>query len=140
VRDMARVLRPGGVLLIEHEKAPAYWAMGDELRAFFREAVVWPAKRWTRFVHPASYWRRIRPLLAWRRWFDRRWMPEGDIHIWPEDHLEWDRIEAALGDAGCEVVVRDDHLAYEPRFERTTWERYRTRVADTRSFVARRVA
>ncbi len=140
VRDMARVVRPGGVILIEHEKAPAYWTSSDALRRFFSEAVVWPAKRWTRFVDPRSYWRRIAPHLVWQRWFDRRWMPEGDIHIWPEDHIEWGPIEAALAETGCEVVVRDDHLAYEPRFRRDVWERYRTQVADTRSFLARRVA
>lgn len=140
VRDFARVVRPGGVILIEHEKAPAYWEMNDELRRFFAEAVVWPPKRWTRFVDPASYWRRIAPFLVWRRWRDPRWMPEGDLHIWPDDHIEWSRVEQVLGEGGCEVVARDDHLAYEPRFQRAVWERHRGRVADTRSFLARRVA
>ena len=140
VRDFARVVRPGGVILIEHEKSPAYWEMPDDLRRFFREAVVWPPKRWTRFVDPRTYWRRIAPLLVWQRWHDRRWMPEGDLHIWPDDHVEWDRVERALHEGRCEVIARDDHLAYEPRFQRDVWERYRTRVADTRSFLARRVA
>lgn len=77
VREMARVVRVGGVILIEHEKSPAYWVWGPELAQFFGEAVVRPPKRWTRFIHPATYWRRIRPLLNWQRWRDPRWMPEG---------------------------------------------------------------
>ncbi len=138
VREMARVVRPGGVILLEHEKAPAYWAPSPALARFFREAVTWPARRWTRFVDPRRYWARLRPLLAWRRWFDPRWMPEGDLHIWPDDHVEWDRVEAVLRDAGCEIVAVEDHLAYEPRFDRATWERYRSVVADTRMCLARR--
>ncbi len=140
VRDFARVVRPGGVILIEHEKSPAYWEMRDELRRFFREAVVWPPKRWTRFVDPRTYWRRIAPLFVWQRWSNKRWMPEGDLHIWPDDHVEWDRVEEALAAGGCEIIARDDHLAYEPRFQRDVWERYRMKVTDTRSFLARRVS
>ncbi len=140
VREMARVVRVGGVILIEHEKAPAYWTWGPELAGFFAEAVVRSPKRWTRFVDPATYWRRLRPLLTWQRWRDPRWMPEGDLHIWADDHIQWDQVEEVLLGAGCEIVARDDHLAYEPRFDRETWERFRTRVADTRALTARRAA
>lgn len=140
VRDMGRVVRPGGVILLEHEKAPAYWERGPELARFFAEGVMRPPKRWTRLLKPETYWRRIRPLLIWQRWRDPRWMPEGDLHIWPDDHVEWDRIETVLRETGCEVLERDDHLGYEPRFDPATWERYRTRVADTRVLLARRAA
>jgi SAM-dependent methyltransferase len=140
VDELARVVRPGGVVHIEHEKAPANWAGGEALVRFFAEAVVWPEKRWTRFVDPRTYWRRIRPYLIWQRWRDARWMPEGDLHIWPDDHIEWDAVESRLLAAGCEAVIREDHLAYEPRYDRTVWERARHHVADTRMFVARRRA
>ena len=138
VDEMARVVRPGGVILLEHEKAPGYWAPSEALTRFFAEAVVWPARRWTRFVDPRRYWARVRPLLVWQRWFDPRWMPEGDLHIWPDDHVEWDRVEARLRAAGCELVLVEDHLAYEPRFDRAAWERYRHLAADTRVCIARR--
>ncbi len=140
VEECARVLRPGGVLLIEHEKAPAYWAPSPALERFFATAVVWPAKSWTRFLDPRRYWARVRPLLVWQRWRDPRWMPEGDLHIWPDDHIEWSQVESRLQAAGCPALVVEDHLAYEPRFDRTVWERARHEVADTRLFIARKVA
>jgi len=140
VEECARVLRPGGVLLIEHEKAPAYWTPSPALERFFATAVVWPAKSWTRFLDPPRYWARVRPLLVWQRWRDPRWMPEGDLHIWPDDHIEWSQVESRLRSAGCPALVVEDHLAYEPRFDRTVWERARHEVADTRLFIARKVA
>lgn len=138
VDEMARVVRPGGVILLEHEKAPGYWAPSEALTRFFAEAVVWPARRWTRYLDPRRYWARVRPLLVWQRWSDPRWMPEGDLHIWPDDHVQWDLVAARLRAAGCEIVLVEDHLAYEPRFDRATWERYRHLAADTRMCLARR--
>ena len=140
VAEMVRVTKPGGVILLEHEKAPQYWSPSPELTAFFAQAVVWPEKRWTRFVDPRRYWARIRPRLIWQRWRDPRWMPEGDLHIWPDDHVEWARVEAQLVAGGCEIVLVEDHLSYEPRFDRAAWERARQSVADTRVLVARKRA
>lgn len=139
VDELARVVRPGGVILIEHEKAPSYWRPSPALARFFAEAVRRPPKRWTRFLDPRRYWARVRPLLVWQRWSDPRWMPEGDLHIWPDDHVEWALVEARLVHAGCELVEVDDHLAYEPRYDRATWERYRMDVSDTRMCIARRL-
>jgi SAM-dependent methyltransferase len=138
VAEMARVVRPGGVILLEHEKAPQYWAPSAELTAFLQGAVIWPEKHWSRFVDPRRYWARLRPLLRWRRWTDRRWMPEGDLHIWPDDHVEWEAVEARLRELGCETVLVEDHLSYEPRFDRAAWEQARHRVADTRVLLARK--
>lgn len=140
VDEMARVTRPGGVILLEHEKAPQYWTPSTELTAFFAQAVVWPEKRLSRFVDPRRYWARVRPLLVWQRWTDARWMPEGDLHIWPDDHVEWEPVEARLRAAGCEIVLVEDHLSYEPRFDREAWERARRTVADTRVLLARKRA
>jgi SAM-dependent methyltransferase len=138
VAEMARVVRPGGVILLEHEKAPQYWTPSAELSTFLQGAVVWPEKRWTRFVDPRRYWARLRPLLSWRHWLDPRWMPEGDLHIWPDDHVEWDAVATRLREHGCEIVLVDDHLSYEPRFDRAAWERARHTLSDTRVLLARK--
>lgn len=141
VAEMARVVRPGGVVYIDHEKAPAYWEQGAALQRFLAAGVVRPPRRRWRFLDPRAYWRRLRPLLEWRRWRDPRWMPEGDLHIWPDDHVEWAAVERTLRDGGCEVVERTDYLAFEPRYRREAWERACAEgVVDTRLLVMRKVA
>ncbi len=137
VREMGRVIRTGGVAYVDHERHDASWHSADR-DAFIREAVVWPAKTWKRFVRPSSYWRRVRPLLEWRRWFNPRWMPEGDLHIWPDDHIEWERIEEAFAAAGVHALSVRDYLLYEPRYRRDAWDRWRDRTSDTRMWIGRK--
>jgi ubiquinone/menaquinone biosynthesis C-methylase UbiE len=137
VREMARVLRPGGVAYIDHERHDASWRSADR-EAFIREAVVWPPKTWRRFVRPSSYWRRLQPLLQWRRWLNPRWMPEGDLHIWPDDHIQWALVEQAFDAGGVRALTVRDYLLYEPRYRRQAWELWRDRTTDTRSWIGRK--
>ncbi|MEA3248008.1 MAG: class I SAM-dependent methyltransferase [Gemmatimonadota bacterium] len=139
VRDMARVTAPGGVVMIDHEWLDSAWT-SPERALFLREAVVWPRRRWWYWLQPSRYWRRVRPLLEWRRWLNPRWMPEGDLHIWPDDHIEWARVEAALADGGCAVAHREGYLAFEPRYRREAWEAWRARCTDTQLLLARKAA
>lgn len=139
VREMARVAAPGGVVLIDHERSDESWTSPD-YAAFLREAVVWPRRRWWYWVQPSRYWNRLRPLLAWRRWGNPRWMPEGDLHIWPDDHVESARVEDALVAGGCGIVARERYLLFEPRYDREVWERWRARTSNTQLLMARRPA
>lgn len=139
VREMARVTRPGGFVMIDHERSDASWTSAD-YRAFLAQAVEWPERRWWYWLQPSRYWKHLRPLLEWRRWFDARSMPEGDLHIWPDDHIEWPRIERALAEGGCAVEESAEYLLFEPRFRREAWERWRTRCTDMRLLIARKGA
>jgi ubiquinone/menaquinone biosynthesis C-methylase UbiE len=137
VAEMARVVRPGGIVLIDHERSDASWT-SPGYQAFLREAVVFPPRRWWYWFQPSRYWKRLRPALVWQRLFSPRWMPEGDLHIWPEDHIEWERIERALSDRGCAVLHSEEYLMLEPRYRRDAWESWRTRCSDMRMMIARR--
>jgi SAM-dependent methyltransferase len=140
VSEMARVVRPGGIVYLDHERSEGSWTSADYQR-FLREAVpVPPLRRWWYWLQPSRYWKRIKPALEWRRWIDPRWMPEGDLHIWPDDHIEWARIERALAGRGCVIVHSEEYLLFEPRFRRDVWESWRTRCADMRLVIARRAA
>jgi ubiquinone/menaquinone biosynthesis C-methylase UbiE len=140
VREMARVVRPGGIVMIDHERTDGSWT-SPAYQAFLREAVTPPPRRrWWYWLQPSRYWKRLRPALEWQRWFDARWMPEGDLHIWPDDHIEWAKVERALADGGCAVVGSEDYLLYEPRYRRDVWETWRTHCSDMRMMVARRAA
>ncbi|MFI5231335.1 MAG: class I SAM-dependent methyltransferase [Gemmatimonadales bacterium] len=140
VSEMARVVRPGGIVFVDHERAEGSWT-STEYQRFLREVVpVPPSRRWWYWFQPSRYWKRLQPALEWRRWIDARWMPEGDLHIWPDDHIEWARIERALAEHGCAVVHSEEYLLFEPRYRREVWESWRPRCADMRMVIARRAA
>ena len=137
VAEMVRVTRPGGVIFIDHERSEESWS-SESYRAFLRDAVVRPRRRWWYVLQPGRYWNRLRPLLEWRRWLNARWMPEGDLHIWPDDHIEWSRIKQVLLAANCHFLIDEAYLLYEPRFDRGVWETWRTRTSDMQLLVSRR--
>jgi len=128
------VTKPGGVLYIDHEATETYYR------------------------RPAAYvefLKRARPRVDWRRWLSRlldvrgyvhilrrlrdpRYKREGDIHVWPDDHVEWDEIEQILAARGFEIVVKRDYLLYKSIYNMQIYNEYKDRCTDERVLIARR--
>lgn len=131
VREMVRVLKPGGVLFVDHEAAPATWqgqpAYGTYLQAWNKPRSL-PA-RLTNLLKPEWY------ALRWNLLLNPRYKPEGDIHVWPDDHIEWDKVEAA---AGVELLERTDYLLRRPECPQTIYEQFRAQCVDMRLLIGRK--
>jgi ubiquinone/menaquinone biosynthesis C-methylase UbiE len=139
VREMARVLKPGGLLYIDHESSERSWRpdpalseyraatrmpMGEHLRDLVRTGEAFtPAFAKTAFI---------------KAFVNRRYEREGDLHVWPDDHIEWDRVDAALAEAGATIVRSEEYLMYRPRGGMALFEQYRDRCSDTRFVIARK--
>lgn len=144
VEELCRVLRPGGVLYLDHEANPNFWDRSScfweftaEVERRRRAGAGWwdpDGRRWQRFLSPRRYYARLRraidPAYPWN--------VEGDIHVWESDHIEWPAIEARIEAAGCEVLRRRDYLAYSADQSREVWERFRRDCSNMRLLVARR--
>lgn len=139
VRELARRSRPGGIVYIDHEVLEIYIKPDAAYSEFRRLAMPMPPRTWHRFLKPSRYWGRLRKLpLTMRLWINPRYMPEGDIHIWPDDHIEWDKIEQVLIEEGCTVVMKEDYLSFRPYYVPEVYESYRDRLCDMRVLVARK--
>jgi ubiquinone/menaquinone biosynthesis C-methylase UbiE len=130
VREMARVCKPGGVLYLDHEPTDWYWS-GDPAYAAFKAEV--SRIDWKKFLVWGNYVGKV------RRWFDPRYTNEGDIHVWPDDHVEWAAIEGALG-PGWERVLCEDYLLYRRGYRDEVYRRYLGRFADERMMAFRKLA
>jgi SAM-dependent methyltransferase len=143
VRELCRVVRPGGVLQIDHEAAPNEYA-DDAVLAEFRGRVyeheLARPKRASRFLDPWHYRTLGRHYLMQlrRRFGNPRHWPEGDIHVWPDDHIEWDAIERVLREERYQVVASEDYLLYREGTAEELYEHYRHLTADVRMVRARR--
>jgi SAM-dependent methyltransferase len=145
VRELARVTRRGGVVYIDHEANDGFWApdgcahhMREE---WWRRRLASPRlwnperRRWQRYLMPSKYALGVRLLFDPDYLFGR----EGDIHVWAEDRIEWERVVAALDAAGCAVVWRQDYLNYNPDYPDDLYGAYRDRgCTDMTALAARR--
>lgn len=143
VEEMIRVARPGGIVYIDHEMSPDAWA--DPPAPLLAEY-----RRLTR-LGPLSHiaqLARTGELLTFDFWrcafiklfINRRYEREGDIHVWPDDHIEWQRIYERFEKCGAKVELERDYLCYFPRGGEEAYERCRSASNDTRMVVARRLA
>jgi hypothetical protein len=64
---------------------------------------------------------------------------EGDIHVTPEDHIEWPQLVEQIERSGMTVVRTVGYLNYSAHAPLEVWQRYRDRgCASMRCLVARR--
>lgn len=143
VDHLARVVKPGGIVYVDHEVNENYWRQDGCLasfRAALREAAHAHAKRWDpelrrwqRFLIPARYVRKLKWLVN----PDLLWGMEGDIHVFPEDHIDWDQIEQRLIKGGCEIVRKDDYLVFQSQYPEAVYDRFKDSCSDMRVVIAR---
>lgn len=133
VDHLTRLLRPGGVLYLDHEASPKLWEGSTEYDAWLatKRRLPWYVEQLTTMT---LNW----PLYRLRRSFDPRATEEGDVHVWPDDHIDWDAIGSILAARSFDVILTEDYLLYRRHFDLARYQWYRERCADTRLLLARR--
>jgi 2-polyprenyl-3-methyl-5-hydroxy-6-metoxy-1,4-benzoquinol methylase len=129
VTALARMIRPGGVLFIDHEWSERRWE-GDPLYDEFLERVWTPPpphkKTMARFFKPRNYYNKSRELYY--RYSGL--LDQGDIHVYAEDHIEWARMEAALRDDGFETLFSEEYLLFWAHYDVSVYEAFKDRTVD----------
>lgn len=129
--ELARVCKAGGVVVIDHEPTEESWEP-DAIYAEFRKAAL--RFDWRKYFVPSNYVHRVRRL------FNPRHSNEGDIHVWPDDHIEWHRIQEVMLGAGFEIVHEEDYLLYRKLYRLDAYQRYLGRCTDTKVMIFRKGA
>ena len=128
---MGRICKPGGIVSIDHEQNERFWS-GDPLYARFRREAL--RFDWRKYLRPMNYVYRLRRL------FEPKFANEGDIHVWPDDHIDWNEIKQCMIGAGFEVVLDQDYLLYQQLYRRAVYDRYSDRCTDTKVMHFRKCA
>ena len=124
VGEMGRVTRPGGIVYIDHEHSPGYWSGDPAYREFLRAARRFT---WRKFLVPQNYYGKLRRALI-----DPHYSNEGDIHVWPDDHIQWEAISEQLSDQGFETLFAEDYLVCRGSYRQEVYEAWRGRCSDMR--------
>ena len=70
--------------------------------------------------------------------FNPRYSSEGDIHVWPDDRIEFQCIEKNLKELGFEVVLSKDYLHFDKLYRPEIYKKYEELCSDTRLMVFRK--
>ena len=152
IDEFARVLKPGGVMYIDHEVCPSYWEFSrvylsylEELGdPFIRDYLLIQAVPDDRKGHVAYLVTRLKKALSTGIWTGAvlRGLGlihnEGDIHVTKDDHIMWENIKIRLQPL-CELLLEEDYLICRERTDPApVWEKWRDRAVDMRMIVARK--
>ncbi|MDO8626622.1 MAG: methyltransferase domain-containing protein [Candidatus Magasanikbacteria bacterium] len=133
IREMMRVLKPGGVLYIDHEALEQIWHPPAEYREFVDKITATMPYDWSKWLEPKRYLSRFYKIL------NPRYQAEGDIHVFADDHIEWDKIRAAVAESGGNVISETDYLLFKRGYDQKVYEEYASKTADTKSLLARKL-
>jgi len=129
INEIVRVAKPGGIIYIDNEANESYWE-NSEYAEFLQ--LVQPKKNWKRFLKVSNYVNKIRKII------NPRFEPWGDIHVYPDDHIEWNKIENLLSNCGCEIVLKEDYLMYRKEYPVDIYQAYKNKISETRVLIARK--
>lgn len=121
--EFGRICKPGGIVFIDHEASPHYWRQRDEVVAVQSEISRVDIRKFFRlrnYVHKVA------------TFFNPRHAVEGDIHVWPDDHIEWDRIEIEMERFGFKKIFSEDFLVYNSIYRPEEWFAVKDLFSDTR--------
>ncbi len=133
VREMSRVTAKGGIVYIDHEPSQEYWENDPIYSSFLTEAIPQNAAAkpgFSRFFKTATYINRLKRAL------NPRYSNEGDIHVWPDDHVDWREIEKILVETGCRVLVSENYLLFRRGYREEVYARYRQLCSDEKTMAA----
>ena len=134
VKEMCRVLKPGGVIYIDHEVNESYYERPKEYVEFLRKAgPIINLKRCLRLLLDVKGYKHIFSRLV-----NPRYKREGDIHVWPDDHIEWNKIEQLLIVEGFEIILKQDYLLYKSCYNLDVYNEYKDKCADEMVLIARK--
>tara|TARA_B100000768_G_scaffold67442_1_gene64867 strand:+ start:8144 stop:8929 length:786 start_codon:yes stop_codon:yes gene_type:complete len=123
IQEMIRVCAPGGVIYIDHEQNNEYWLHKSEYLEFKRKAQKINLKK---FFVLSNYIGKV------KRIFDPKYANEGDIHVWDDDHIEWDIIDKIMSEKGLKKVLQNDFLLYNKNYKDEIFNKYKDTCTDMR--------
>lgn len=124
INEMIRVCSLGGIIYIDHEQNNAYWSNTKSYIEFKSKVNKFDYKK---FFTLSNY------IGKFKRIFDPKFANEGDIHVWPDDHIEWDIIDDLMEQNGFQKVLQNDFLLYNSNYKDEVYDAFKDQCTDMRA-------
>jgi len=142
LEEMVRVTKSGGVIFIDHEVNDNYWKREPIYEDFLKELKIEPVSslidKYKRYFMLSKYVDKVKQLLGINEHKVFHYQEEGDIHVWENDHIEWNKIEETLLKNKCSIMINTKYLVYRSEYKRDVYARYRDQCSDMQMIVVRK--
>jgi ubiquinone/menaquinone biosynthesis C-methylase UbiE len=146
INEFIRVIKPGGVLFIDHEVNPGYWEYDEIYNQYLSELgenfLKYHLYEIGQDVVSSNQQKKISKL---KHFIKRKLNPEnipefiheGDIHTNRYDHIEWEKIKKVL--LKYEIILERDYLVCkELESSPRVWDKWKDKTTDMRFILARK--
>jgi ubiquinone/menaquinone biosynthesis C-methylase UbiE len=147
VKELIRVCKLGGIIYIDHEVNDFYWNPNNYYLDLIKKANnKIEGKKWKKYFKLSNYYNKLTELFkkVFFKSYPRndplspRYQPDGDIHVWKDDHIEWNKIILELKNANFEIVVNENFLLYKEKYGMDLYNEYKNKCSDYKVLVAKK--
>jgi ubiquinone/menaquinone biosynthesis C-methylase UbiE len=123
LEECIRVIKKGGVLYIDHEVPEYYYQNLIKYKKFYKLVSKFNFKKYFKLNNYLDYF--IRTFI------NKKFRREGDIHVFPDDHISWFSISELLLDKSV-LVYEEDYLLYKYDYKIDIYNKYKYEIHDMR--------
>lgn len=135
LKEASRILKPGGIIYIDHERNDNFYDDNSTYTEFYKQV---PKKiNWLYYFNvfnPKWYVKKYNKIK------NPRWQAEGDIHVWKDDHIEWNKLDKMFIDLGFEIPYKLDYLSFIPGYPMELYKKYQDKASDMRCVIYRKTS
>ena len=133
VSEMIRVCKPDGYIYIDHERNGNRWMPDDNLKMWIK------ITKKSRAEHLIGLFK-TKELFSFdfiktvfmKIFINRRYERQGDLHVWRDDHIEWQEIFNLVKIKNCKTEKDIDYLLYQPKGGIKLYNKYNSICSDTK--------
>ena len=124
MEELIRITNSGGLIYIDHEVNDNRWHIGHELKEYYDFTKKTFLRNTFTLIRSGQLFSPgfIKSFFV-KRFVNKRYKREGDIHVWPDDHIEWDKIISVLEES-CKIILQEDYLLYNPLVDFSIYKHY----------------
>ncbi len=148
VKELVRVVKPGGIIYIDHEVCPSYWQDNPQYMNYLENLGSQFSSQHLMELSSVPYNRATKSLFlnmlsSLKQRITNNYRPnqsDGDIHVFKDDHIDWGAIESLLT-CTCDILTCSDYLVCREREDPPPlWNRWCDSITDMRIIIARKIS
>jgi SAM-dependent methyltransferase len=125
ISEFYRILKKGGIMYLDHEVNENFWNRSKDYTIFLKKAKIpYIISNYKNYISFDTIKTRLIQIK------NPRYRPEGDIHVFKDDHIEWKKIEKVIKKLGGEIKLEEDYLLYKKGYPKKLYNQYKNKCSD----------